>query len=113
LDAGGCEAADLDGADLGCVRRGDCEEGAEGEAVDELKLSTRYSSLGQEPKLTFPTRSVTACAAKICMKTAPILTMQPIPNVILLPSLSARYPDPMAPKNPPIEDEVLKAICQP
>lgn len=50
--------------------------------------------------------------AKTCMKTAPILTTQAIANVNLLPSLSARYPLPIAPKNPPMEAAVLKAICQ-
>jgi hypothetical protein len=39
--------------------------------------------------------------------------IQPIPNVILFPNLSAKYLDPIAPKNSQIEDEVLKAICQP
>jgi hypothetical protein len=46
------------------------------------------------------------------MKTAAILTMQAIANVNLFPSLSARYPHPIAPKNPPIDAAVLKAICQ-
>jgi len=46
------------------------------------------------------------------MKTAPILTTHAIANVGLLPSLSARYPLPIAPKNPPMDEAVLKAICQ-
>jgi hypothetical protein len=50
--------------------------------------------------------------AKTCMKTAPILITQEIAKVSLLPSLSARYPLPIAPKNPPIDAAVLNAICQ-
>ena len=50
--------------------------------------------------------------AKTCKKTAPILITQAIAKVNLLPSLSARYPLPIAPKNPPIDAAVLKAICQ-
>jgi hypothetical protein len=46
------------------------------------------------------------------MKTAAILTMHAIANVNLLPSLSVRYPHPIAPKKPPIDAAVLKAICQ-
>jgi hypothetical protein len=46
-------------------------------------------------------------------KTATILIKHVIPSVILFPSLSAMYPEPIAPKKPPIEDAVLNAICHP
>ena len=62
--------------------------------------------------LTLPTSSVPGCPANSWMNTAPILTKQPIPKANLFPILSAKYPDANAPKQPPIDDAVLKAICQ-
>jgi hypothetical protein len=112
LDAGSCQAAYGDGGYFGVIGGRNGEEGAESEAINELSLLIGCLDKKRERGLAFPTKSVTGCAAKICMKTGPILTMHPIPNVTLFPSLSARYPEPIAPKKPPIGEEVLKAICQ-
>jgi hypothetical protein len=46
------------------------------------------------------------------MKTAAMLITQPIASVVFFPNLSAKYPDPIAPKKPPIDAVVLNAICQ-
>lgn len=62
--------------------------------------------------LALPTGKTSGYLAKTCMKTAPILIMHPTSNAFLLPNISARYPDHIARKNPPIDAVVLKAICQ-
>jgi hypothetical protein len=108
----GCgEASNFNGTDFSCEGGWNCEKASEGKAVDELRPLVEFP-VDIFLFLTFPAISIPGCPANICMKTAPILMIQPIPNVFLFPILSARYPEPMAPKKPPIDDAVLNAICQ-
>lgn len=62
--------------------------------------------------LTFPARRTPGWWAKTWMKTAPMLRTHPRARVNRFPSLSPRYPVTIAPKNPPVDAAVLKAICQ-